>query len=109
MKCLTGPAALVTMIVFVLLFYAPLYAAERTAQTDSLVWYTEALEADLAMCEIDGKATADSLRIKIEYPNMRIEWAEEDAPKWYNHPSLMFMGGAALGIIVTGYAIGAID
>ena len=104
MSHLKGPAALATMIVFALLLCGPPSGAESPAQVDSLVWYVEALETDLALCEINGKATADSLRIKVEYLNLRLEWAEEDKPKWYNSPSLMFIGGAAVGLLAAGWA-----
>ena len=104
MKPWNGPASLTILTVCALLLSAPACVGQET-QADSLVWYVEALEADLALCRVDGRARADSLTIRLEFATKRLEWAEADAAKWYTSPPLMFMLGAALGLVVAGAAL----
>lgn len=77
----------------------------QETQADSLVWYVETLEADLALCRVDGQFKVDALTAQLDFANKRLDWAEEDRPKWYNSPPLMFMLGAALGLVVAGAAL----
>lgn len=65
------------------------------AQTDSLVWYVEQLEHDLAVCQIRAGARADSLSLRLDFTAERLKWAEEDRRRWYQDPRLWFLVGAA--------------
>lgn len=98
---------LLTLSVFALLWLAlprPA-AAEIPAQVDSLVWYIEDLEHQLAICEIRGKAGRDSLRVELAGANLRLQWALEDRPRWYEKPGMAFMAGAVLALVVFGQVV----
>jgi len=75
------------------------------AEVDSLVWYVEQLEHDLAICQIRGGARADSLRIALAGSELRLQWALEDRPRWYEKPSLAFMAGAVIAFVVFGQVV----
>ncbi len=75
------------------------------AQADSLVWYIEQLEYDLAVCQIRAGARADTLQIRNELLAEQLRWANEDRAKWYHKPGLWFIIGSALGIWVAGSAV----
>ena len=81
---------------------APAAAAE--AETDSLVWYVEQLEHDLALAEIRGNARADTLQIRVDLLNEQLAWAREDRRRWYHDPRIWFLVGAGLGVWVAGQA-----
>jgi len=75
------------------------------AQVDSLVWDIEGLEADLRLCEIRGKATADSLSLRLEFMGQRLDWAMSERPRWYEKPGLAFLCGAILATIAVGQIV----
>lgn len=70
------------------------------AEADSLVWYVEQLEHDLAICQVHAGARADSLRLRCEWLAQRLEWAEQDQRRWYHDPRLWFLVGAASAAFV---------
>lgn len=72
------------------------------AEADSLVWYVEELEHDLALCQVHAGARADSLRLRCEWLAQRLEWAEQDQRRWYHDPRLWFLVGAAATAFVLG-------
>ena len=86
---LTGPAKA-----------GPITIAATAAQTDSLVWYVEQLEHDLAMSKIRAGARADSLTIRLEYVSQQLAWSAEDRRHWYQDPRLWFLFGAASATLV---------
>lgn len=75
--------------------------ATTEAQVDSLVWYVQTLEHDLAIAKIRGQARGDSLDIRCSLLTEQLKWANEDRRRWYQSPSLLFMLGTAAGIAVT--------
>ena len=85
---------------------APSIAQDSGATAaDSLTWYVEQLERDLAQAEIMAADTRDSLQIRVEYLTTKLEWATEDRRRWYHDPRLWFPLGVALGVIVTGQVL----
>ena len=78
-------------------------AAQETA-IDSLVYYTETLEADIKLLKIKSKEEKNTLLVQLEFMGKRLEWAQEDRLRWYQKPALWFMVGAALGLLVAGMA-----
>lgn len=75
------------------------------AEADSLVWYIEALEHDLALAEIRGNARADTLQIRVDLLNEQLRWAREDRRRWYHDPRIWFLIGAGAGVWVAGQAV----
>ena len=110
MRNLRGSVLLMLTFACVTLCAAPVSAGKpetrvSAAQVDSLVWDIEGLEHDLRLCEIRGKATADSLSLRLEFMGQRLEWAMADQPKWYERPGLAFMSGAILAMIIFGQIV----
>jgi len=79
---------------------APIATPATAAQTDSLVWYVEQLEHDLALSKIRAGAKADSLAIRLEYVTQQLQWANEDRRRWYQDPRLWFLFGCASATLV---------
>lgn len=71
------------------------------AQTDSLVWYAEQLEHDLAICKIGARADMDSLRVDLLVANMKIEYLQENQRKWYQSPILWYSIGVGVGVLAS--------
>lgn len=78
----------------------PVTTGATAAQTDSLVWYIETLEADLKLAAVRAHARQDSLQIRLEYVNQQLQWANEDRRRWYQDPRLWFLMGAASATLV---------
>ena len=94
------------MLVSALLCVGPGPAGGQTrAETDSLVWYVEQLEYDLAIARIRGQSQVDSLAIRLEFLQDELDWAKEDRRRWYHNPGLWFIVGAAIGIGTAGLAL----
>jgi hypothetical protein len=74
--------------------------AALEAETDSLVWYVEHLEARVGLAEVRGRARADSLRVRLEYVTQQLQWANEDRRRWYQDPRLWFLMGCASATLV---------
>ena len=85
----------------------PVSVAQNTTQAeiDSLLWYTEQLEADLKLLKIQSKQDKNALLIQLEFMGTRLEWAQEDRLRWYQKPALWFMIGATIGLLVAGWAL----
>jgi hypothetical protein len=75
------------------------------AQADSLVSYIEALEFDLAVCDIRGSAESDSLRVQLDILGYRLSIAESARAKWYQDPRIWFLFGAAAATFVIGQTV----
>lgn len=84
------------------------HAEGATAETDSLVWYIEQLEHDIAIQRIRYEAGNDSLQIRLDLTQRQLEWAREDERKWYHSPGLWFIIGAGAGVLVSGMAANAV-
>jgi len=72
----------------------PLTAAEA----DSLVWYIEALERDLAVR--DSPAYVDSLEIRLELLTIENMGLKDQRTPWYKAPELVFPAGVGLGALL---------
>jgi hypothetical protein len=75
------------------------YPPTETA-VDSLVWYIEELEHDLAVSGIRAEARQDSLKITCDLLTERLAWAEEDRRRWFQDPRLWFLAGCAAATLV---------
>jgi hypothetical protein len=98
-------AALLGLIGSLALWNAPASAGPVTtgttaAQTDSLVWYVEQLEADLRLAAVKARARQDSLAVRLEYVTQQLQWANEDRRRWYQDPRLWFLMGCASATLV---------
>ena len=102
---LSALVLLVMMSACVLPSFVPASVAQNTTAIDSLLWYTEQLEADLKLLKIQSKQDKNALLIQLEFMGTRLEWAEEDRLHWYEKPALWFMIGAAIGLLVAGWAL----
>jgi hypothetical protein len=84
---------------------APITTGATAAQTDSLVWYVEELEARLELAAVRGRAGQDSLRVRLDYVTQQLQWANEDRRRWYQDPRLWFLFGCASATLVMAGAI----
>lgn len=76
----------------------PVSEAISPAQADSLIWYIEALERDLAIR--DAPAYVDSLEIRLELLTIEVEGLRDRQTHWYHDPRLWFLAGAtAFGLV----------
>ena len=89
----------VGLIVCLVLCGGQAYASEE-AQTDSLVFYVELLERDLAQCELMAVAREDSLQVRLRVIGWELEASRALEMKWYERPILHFLFGAAATILV---------
>jgi hypothetical protein len=105
MSSWTRSVAALLLIVCAGLWTAPV--AAEPAQVDSLVWYIEELEHDLAVCQIRGEATADSLAIRCDLLGEELALAQKEQRRWFHDPRLWFLAGAALGVYVSAQAVRA--
>lgn len=105
MQTFKRSAAALLVIAFAAHWTAP--AAAEPAQVDSLVWYVEQLEHDLAVAQIRGAAHADSLAIRCELLGDELRLAQQDRRRWYHDPRIWFLLGAGLGVYVAGQAVKA--
>jgi hypothetical protein len=103
MKNWRTSAGALLLIVCAGLWTAP--ANAEPAAVDSLVWYVEQLEHDLAVCQIRGDARADSLAIRCEVLGWRLDDLQKNQRRWWHDQRLWFIAGAALGVWVAGQAV----
>lgn len=104
------PVTVLVMSVWMALWPGPAGGAPVTrglapAEADSLVWYVEDLEAEIKLLRIRAAAEADSLKLRLEFMGYRLQWALEDRPRWYEKPSLAFMAGAVIALVVFGQVV----
>lgn len=101
----SAPAIL--MLALALLSIAPARGGSQTrtddatAQRDSLVWYVEQLEHDLAVERARGRASAESLRVELRVVTWRAEAAEAALPRWYERGSFL----VPVAVIMTSVAL----
>lgn len=99
------PAAVLALSVLMGLWPGPAAGAPvdrglSPAEADSLVWYVEDLEAELKLARIRAAAEFDSLRLRVEFMDYKLQWAMEDRPRWWQRPGFAFIGGVVSAIIL---------
>jgi len=101
MRNLRTAAAALYLTVCVGCWTVPDAAAQEMtpAQVDSVVWYAEQLEHDLAICKIQSDAVTDSLRVDLTVASMRIDLLKGNQRKWYHAPVLWYSIGVAVGVL----------
>jgi hypothetical protein len=74
-------------------------SAVAEAQIDSLVWYVEQLEADLAKLELLRAAQVDSAMVENQFKDYKIEILEKNQRQWYDSKGLWFVSGVIMTLI----------